>query len=92
MVGIWYKYDERGFLIEEVTFSKNKENGPFKEFFPSGQLSVSGNYKNGNTEVNFYTSNFEGKYIIDIQSITKDGLMGSQKSIIYVNNDKQKIN
>ena len=48
--------------------------------------------KNGNTEVNFYTSNFEGKYIIDIQSITKDGLMGSQKSIIYVNNDKQKIN
>lgn len=50
MFGLWYKYDEQGFLIEEVTFSKNKENGPFKEFFPSGQLSVSGNYKNGNTE------------------------------------------
>lgn len=64
MVGLWYKYDERGFLIEEVTFSKNKENGPFKEFFPSGQLSVSGNYKNGNTEEGpllFY--NEEGKLV-----------------------------
>lgn len=64
MVGLWYKYDEQGFLIEEVTFSKNKENGPFKEFFSSGQLSVSGNYKNGNTEdgpLLFY--NEEGKLV-----------------------------
>lgn len=60
MFGLWYKYDEQGSLMEEVTFSKNKENGPFKEFYPSGQLSVSGNYKNGNTEdgpLLFYNEN-----------------------------------
>ena len=47
-----------------IYFSKNKENGPFKEFFPSGQLSVSGNYKDGNTEdgpLLFY--NEEGKLV-----------------------------
>ena len=30
MVGLWYKYDERGFLIEEVTFSKNKEKRSYR--------------------------------------------------------------
>jgi antitoxin component YwqK of YwqJK toxin-antitoxin module len=50
MTGLWYQYDEGGNLLEEVTFSKNKENGPFREFFPSGKLSISGNYKNGDTE------------------------------------------
>ena len=54
----------RGEIGGRITFSKNKENGPFKEFFPSGQLSVSGNYKNGNTEdgpLLFY--NEEGKLV-----------------------------
>lgn len=50
MSGLWYQYDERGTLLEEVTFSKNLENGPFKEYFPSGQMRVSGTYREGNYE------------------------------------------
>lgn len=45
-----YKYYENGVLAEEVQMRNNEENGPFKEFFPSGKLHWKGNYINGDNE------------------------------------------
>ena len=48
--GVWFKYYPTGELMEEVHFSKNLENGPFKEYYKNGQLSVEGHYKDGDNE------------------------------------------
>ena len=36
--------------MEQVTFVNNTENGPFQEFYPSGQVKVEGEYLNGDNE------------------------------------------
>ena len=50
MTGKWKKYYESGALFEEVTFSDNKENGPFIEYYENGNLKAEGEYLEGDNE------------------------------------------
>lgn len=43
-------YYPNGKIKEEVTMGRNQENGPFKEYFQSGQLQWKGTYLNGDNE------------------------------------------
>jgi antitoxin component YwqK of YwqJK toxin-antitoxin module len=48
MTGLWkfYYNQPRGQIKEEVTFSNNAENGPFREYHPNGELAAEGVYVN----------------------------------------------
>ncbi len=43
--GIWQTYDNKK-PIKEETYVKGKKTGPYKEYYPSGQLAVEGTYLN----------------------------------------------
>ncbi len=44
---VYKKYNSAGFLVSEGTFEKNKEEGIWKYYTATGQLSYQLNYKNG---------------------------------------------
>lgn len=48
MTGLWKFYFEnpKNVVKEEVTFEKNMENGPFKEYHTNGKIYAEGVYKN----------------------------------------------
>ncbi|MCB9272045.1 MAG: hypothetical protein H6561_21145 [Lewinellaceae bacterium] len=50
MSGVWKRYYQGGQLMEEVAFSGNKENGPFKEYYENGNIKAEGSYLNGPKE------------------------------------------
>jgi len=50
MYGIWKKYTEDGHLLEEVTMINNEEMGPFKEYYPNGNIQAEGTYLHGPNE------------------------------------------
>ena len=50
MQGWWYKYYPSGEIMEKVTFVDNQENGPFIEYHKNGQISVEGQYLDGDNE------------------------------------------
>lgn len=50
MSGTWYVYHANGQVAEEVVFADNLEQGPFKEWYASGQLKAEGFYLDGDNE------------------------------------------
>jgi len=50
MYGLWKKYDQEGHLLEEVNMINNEEMGPFKEYFPNGNIQAEGTYLHGPNE------------------------------------------
>ena len=40
--GLWKYYDESGKISQEVTYKFGEINGPFKHYYPNGNLSEEG--------------------------------------------------
>ena len=56
------EYYENGALKAEITFKKDKAEGPAKEYYESGKLKNSGTYKKGEL-INVKRYNEQGKLI-----------------------------
>ena len=45
--GVWTYYYLGGKKLKEMSFIEGKENGPMKEWFENGDISVEGEFENG---------------------------------------------